>query len=64
MNAAASSIAGRPDRPCATCAHRAEAMAGAPSVCLLAGAIRRIEINRLPRGLCGVFGRMWRPAFR
>ena len=48
------------DRPCATCAHRTEAMVGAPSVCALFGAMRKVEINRAQQGLCGVRGRMWK----
>lgn len=46
-------------RECAACAHVAQALPGAPRVCLVAGAVRRVEINRAEKGLCGVLGRLW-----
>ena len=52
----------RPVRDCVTCARVASAMPGAPLMCTLCGAIRRVEVNRdAVQGLCGYFGRMWRP---
>ena len=60
MNVKALRDEAKPGRSCTTCTHRAESSPGGPSVCMLYGAVRRIEINRARAGICGVRGAMWK----
>lgn len=53
-------IAERPRRECADCAHVAQALPGAPLVCAFQGVYQRVEVARAVRGLCGVLGSMYR----
>lgn len=53
--------AGRPGRECSGCANSAQALPGAPLICVFQSAYRRVGEVRAERGACGPFARQWRP---